>query len=266
MAAIFIVALIDIAHTESAARNATFEPRLEEILNLKEDFQARAWLYALAQIVVIVAAIWVAMRADGRERWRRDFVDLGIFGVCVGLVTVIYANAKNWGGPGAQIEPSAGALFAPTLVALTIAAAGGIVSRLAGWGRPTRTAPVGGPPSAATGSPPPAAAGGPPTAGVGASPLSKLPWPALAALAFTGLTVLLAWIFMGPQPSCGGGDTSEAPGWTDAVAKLAFGTTVAALLFGFVSLAMRRWFVALISFVVNPSALILMAGSTCAFY
>jgi len=84
---------------------------------------------------------------------------------------------------------------------------------------------------------------------------------AFAALAFTGLTLLLAWIFAGQQSgSCD--VPNNPPAWTIPLGWLAVIAACAAGLCALLGLAGRRWFVALLCFVVNPAALIFMVLST----
>lgn len=90
---------------------------------------------------------------------------------------------------------------------------------------------------------------------------------ALGGLAFTGATILLAWVFAAQQPSCGGSfDEPRAPGWTGVVGWCAVATALGGVLLGLVGLTVRRWFVALVCVVVNPATLLFMVASTCAFY
>src|SRR6266511_3967528 len=91
--------------------------------------------------------------------------------------------------------------------------------------------------------------------------LGRLRRVALAALFCTGLTVVLAWAFAAPQNgSCD--MPSSAPAWTTAFAWAAVATAAAAGVLALIGLAARRWFIALLCFVVNPAALIYMLLST----
>jgi hypothetical protein len=87
---------------------------------------------------------------------------------------------------------------------------------------------------------------------------------ARGAFGFTLTTVLLAWVYAGPQDSsCDGG--ASAPAWTGPVGWLAVISAIAAVVLGLTGLAARRWFVALICLIVNPVALLYMVASTGAF-
>jgi hypothetical protein len=91
-------------------------------------------------------------------------------------------------------------------------------------------------------------------------------WFTIAALSLTGATVVLALIFMGPQPACGGSETSGAPAWTDTLGAAAGVTAIGGIAAGIAALLLRRWVVAMISLFTNPVAVGLMVASTCAFY
>jgi hypothetical protein len=94
-----------------------------------------------------------------------------------------------------------------------------------------------------------------------------MPRIAIVALGLTVLTVILAFVYAGPQPDCGGAtDQPDAPGWTGTVAVLAMISGLAAVVSGLAALGKRRWVVAAVSVVVNPLTLLAMIASSCAFY
>src|SRR6266545_2054734 len=87
------------------------------------------------------------------------------------------------------------------------------------------------------------------------------PRGAVAALVATAGTVVLAYAYAAQQDgSC---DTpSSDTAWTSFLTWAALVTAITAVVLGLTGLAARRWFVALISLVVNPGALLYMALSS----
>jgi len=233
--AVLVIARIDLRHTEGQvppfpAQGQSTLPRYEEIQRLDRDFDRRAWLYGGAAAVAMGIATAVAL-ARGRtlEEQRRVFGEAGVAGVVLGLVGVglLWRLRSN-------IDPPTGAVFAPCLMLLAVAALGGGAARLQ---RP--------PPAEREERPAP----------------QGLKRVAVAAIACTALTVLLAWVFAAPQNgSCD--VPSSAPAWTTPVAWTTVISAIAAVILGLTGLAARRWFVALMCIVVNPAALLYMVLST----
>jgi hypothetical protein len=220
-------------------RNAIFEQRRVEGLRLESGFEGRSWLYAIA-IVAAVAALVVATLRDAVDDAQRArvFSNLGMAGVAFGIVVSVLLSVE----PDDLIDAPARQAYLPSIAMLAAAAIGTVVIRLR--------------------SPAEAAAGAAPPAWIA----TVAPWLAAAAIGLTGLTVVLVFVFAGPQPECGSGDPEEAPGWTDLVGGAAVVTAALAVAVGFAAFLARRWIAALIAFVVNPFALLLMIASTCAFY
>jgi hypothetical protein len=226
------------------ARNAKFGPRLEEMRRLDHDFGGRAWIYAIAATAAMVGAAIAAVGRHGSpEEQRREFSHVGVVGVTLGLAAVaIYVLT------GREIKPPAEALFLPCLALVVFAAVGGSVTRLGAAGRGGPTPELDDTPSA--------------------RPQEDRAEPSrfgrqvvIAALGCTALTVLLAWAYAGGQS--GDCDVPNDPSaWTTAVGWVAVITACAAGLCAFGCLAVGRWFVALICFVVSPAALIYMLLST----
>jgi hypothetical protein len=89
-------------------------------------------------------------------------------------------------------------------------------------------------------------------------------WLAIAALALTVLTCLLAFVFVVAQPGC---DTNGSPpGWTNPIDSIAAVTAIGGMAAGVGTLILRHWIAALISLVMCPVALLFVLASTCAFY
>src|SRR5262245_53401223 len=99
IAAILIVAGIDLAHTESrlpevtsasceARDNACFNAATRERLDrelaaepLEDQYGSRSWLYAFAILAIAAVATANALRKRPRREWPRVFSNLGVNGV-----------------------------------------------------------------------------------------------------------------------------------------------------------------------------------------
>jgi hypothetical protein len=225
--AVLVIARIDQRHTEGQVPPF---PNYEQTQRLDRDFDRRAWLYGGVAAVAMGIATAVALaRSPTLEGQRRVFGEAGVAGVMLGLAGVgLFWRLHS------NIDPPTGAVFAPCLMLMAVAALGGGAARLQ--------------------RPPPAEREAP------AEP-QGLKRVAVAAIACTALTVLLAWVFAAPQNgSCD--VPSSAPAWTTPVAWAAVTSAVAAIILGLTGLAARRWFVALICIVLNPAALLYMILST----
>jgi hypothetical protein len=225
--AVLVIARIDQRHTEGQVPPF---PNYEQTQRLDRDFDRRAWLYGGVAAVAMGIATAVALaRSPTLEGQRRVFGEAGVAGVVLGLAGVgLFWRLHS------NIDPPTGAVFAPCLMLLAVAALGGGAARLQ--------------------RPPPAEREEP-------AESQGLKRVAVAAIACTALTVLLAWVFAAPQNgSCD--VPSSAPAWTTPVAWAAVTSAVAAIILGLTGLAARRWFVALICIVLNPAALLYMILST----
>jgi hypothetical protein len=232
---VLVIGRIDLRHTENQippfpAQGESTLPRYEEIQRLDDDFDRRAWLYGGAAAVAMGVATAVALaRSSTLAEQRRVFGEAGVAGVLLGLAGVVLLWTLR-----SNIDPPVGAVFAPGLMLLAVAALGGGAARLQG---PPSTEPVQAPEG------------------------QGLKRVAIAAISCTALTVILAWAFAGPQDgSCD--SASSAPAWTTPLAWAAVITAIAAVILGLAGLAARRWFVALVCIVVNPAALLYMLLST----
>lgn len=233
--AVLVIGRIDLRHTESQVppfppQGQSALPRYEEIKRLDEDFDRRAWLYGGVAAVAMGIATAVALaRSPTLEGQRRVFSEAGVAGVVLGLVGVVLLWRLR-----SNIEPPPGAVFAPCLMLLAVAAVGGGVARIQ---RP------------------------PPVERLETHEDRGLKRVAVAALVATAGTVVLAYAYAAQQDgSC---DTpSSDTAWTSFLTWAAIVTAITAVVLGLTGLAARRWFVALISLVVNPGALIYMALSS----
>jgi DNA-binding transcriptional regulator of glucitol operon len=237
------------------ARNAEIDERRREAMALEEQFEARAWLYAFAIIAAIAVAAAVSLRFRRQIDWPRLFTNLGIAGVWSGIGATVILVLTN---DQVVSVPSAPA-YAPAVVMIAAAAVGTLAARTQDW---DETDPV---TEARAGA---AALGKRALGGLGYRPSfdTVARWLSIGAFAFTGLTVILAIVFIGPQPGCGGSNTGGGPGWTDTVGAIAAITAIGAIASGVGALLLRRWLPSLVSLVVNPFAFLFMVASTCAFY
>jgi hypothetical protein len=235
--AVLVIGRIDLTHTENQIppfppQGESTLPRYEEIQRLDHDFDRRAWAYGGVAAVAMGIATAVALRRSSTlEQQRRVFSEAGVAGVVLGLAGV----AVLWTLHG--IEPPLGAVFAPCLMLLAVAALGGGVARLQ--------------------RPPPAERGEEPEG-------RGLKGVAVAALLCTAATIVFAYAYASQQDaSCDSPPTGTV--WTSLAGWAAIATTIVAIVFGLTGLAARRWFVALICLVVNPAALLYMLLSRGAF-
>lgn len=233
--AVLVIGRIDLRHTEGRIppfppQGQSTLPRYEEIRRLDDDFDRRAWLYGGVAAVAMGIATAVALaRAPTLADQRRVFSEAGVAGVVLGLVGVVLLWRLR-----SNIEPPPGAVFAPCLMLLAVAALGGGAARLQ---RP------------------------PPVERVETQDDRGLKRIAVAALLLTATTVVFAYAYAAQQDgSC---DTpSSDTAWTSFLTWAAILTAIAAVVLGLTGLAARRWFVALITVVVNPGAVLYMALSS----
>lgn len=226
-------------------RNAMISDRLETILRLEEDYARRAWIYAAGVVVALAVALTAALGGRPRAERRYLLTGLGAAGVWLAVVMTVLLVI----GSSTTVSAPWAAAYASSAAMWLSAATGVVLLRGASprSGAPTR--PDG------------------PLAGLRAALTAAAPTLARGALAATALTVLAAAVFASPQPDCGAGDSgASVPGWTDGVAAVAVSSAIAAGTLALLALVARRWVTALISLGLNPSALLFMVASTCAFY
>ena len=227
------VGAVDQRHAAGKVPSGFSLERYNRIQQLDASFERRAWIYA-AVVALAMAAATVAtlMRTKTLADRRRAFGQAGVAGVVLGLFGLVLLWQVH-----SAIEPKLASVLAPSALLFAIAGIGGAVSRV-------QRAPPGEPPA----------------------PERRLGRVAVAALACTATTVVCAIAFAAPQDSSCSGNATPAPEWTDTVALLGWLSGGAALVLALVGLAARRWFVALVCFVVNPAALfyaILSTGVAC---
>lgn len=272
---ILLVAAVDLAHTESrlppggsqacdTGLASCFNTDLSEQLArdraadpLQRQYNSRAWLYSFGILAAIAIATAYGLRSNPRMRWPRIFTNLGVIGVWVGIGVVILLLATD----GSSVKPPpAQALLLP--VALVFAAAvGTLMARSEGWAEQSqmdgvrdRVLQIG---RIAV------------HVGTGGqarrSRLDQLArWFSIIAVALTVVTCVAALTVGLAQPACGTG--LGPPGWTNVFAAIAAVASIAAMAAGVGALILRRWAVALVSFVASPVAVLLLLASTCAFY
>jgi hypothetical protein len=280
---ILAIAAVDFAHTQSRvpavppancgsnascndARNAEISDRVGEISLLEDQFRSRAWLYSFGVIAAIAVATAVGLRTRRRKDRPRVVNNLGVTGVWTGIAVtalLFVTDDDVVALPGAP-------LYAPSLAMLAAAAVGAVLGRTQDWAEtdPLSEARHGlkslGKRAFGEVSSRSPDAFGQPASGPRREAAAR--WFTIVALSLTGATIVLALIFMGPQPSCGGSETNGAPAWADTVGAAAGVTAIGAIAAGVGALLLRRWVVAAISLAVNPIAIGLMIASTCAFY
>lgn len=271
---ILIVAAADLAHTESRLPDfpsrdcqpdaaACFNAQLSEGVAreraaepLQREYDSRAWLYAFAILAIAAVATAWSMRTSPRTEWLRIFTNLGVIGVWLGIGVIVVLVSTD----GNAVAPSAAPMLMLPVVLLVAAAAGTLIGRSEGWAVQSqsdelreRVLQVG------------KLAIHIWTAGQAKrSRMEELArWLASAALALTGVTCVLALIFVLAQPGCsqGGGP----PHWTDPIDAVTAVAAIAGMAAGVGALILRRWIAALISLVGCPVALLLVLVSTCAF-
>ena len=222
------------------ARNREFVGWNERKAALEGDHGRRAWVYSVALLAAALGLTAVALqRCSAPSERRRIFANIGVGGVALGLI----APGLIWVADSTAIEPAVLPAYFPSVILLAVAAAGGTITR---FRTGKRREPAEGRSERSW-----------------KRRLRRVP---LAGLGLTAVTLVLARIFIEQQPSCGGSETEVAPGWTDYVLWSALATSVGAAAFGVLGLLVRRWFIALVCFTVNPVVLFVMAASTCAFY
>jgi hypothetical protein len=231
------------------ARNAQLAQRLDERLRLEDEYEVRAWIYALGVVVAVAAAIAAKMRGRPRERWSDVLTALGVAGVWLAIVVTGLLLLSS----SMTVEAAWTPAYFPSLVMCASAGLGLGVLRLRGW--ETEDKPGASTPSEMR------------LAGLRRGLQTAAPKLALGALALTGATVVLALAFALPQPDCSAGEPGDTvPTWADAVGVAALASAVAAGALALSALLALRWIAALVSLVANPSALLFMVASTCAFY
>jgi hypothetical protein len=272
---IVIVAGVDLAHTESRlpdvspracdpGASSCFNAQLSEQLArdraadpLQGRYDSRAWLYAFAILATVAVTVAYRLRTTARPQWPRVFSDLGVAGVWLGLAAVVLLVITD----GDAVKPPPGPALLLPVVLLVAAVAGTLVGRSEGWAERNQMDGVRervihiGKFALHVG-----------TAGQAKrSRLEELArWLSTAALALTGATCVLAFVFVVAQPGC---DTSGSPpGWTNPIDSIAAVTAIAGVAAGIGTLILRRWIAALISLVACPVALLFVLASTCAFY
>jgi hypothetical protein len=227
---VLYIGAIDQRHTAGKLSGQALSlERYHRIQQLDQDFERRAWVYAgVAAIALALATVVALAQAKTLADQRRVFGEAGVAGIVVGLFAVVLRwQVHSW------IEPSTASVLAPSALLLAIAGVGGTISRV-------QRAPPGEP----------------------ATPERRLGRVALAALLCTAATVVCAIAFAAPQDSSCSGNATPAPGWVQLVGTIGWITGAAALILALAGLTARRWFVALVCFVVNPAALLYAIFST----
>ena len=230
---IVYVGAIDQRHTAAKVPTTYSLQAFHRRQQLDNDFERRAWIYTgAAGIAMALAAAAALAQAKTLADQRRVFGQTGVAGIVIGLFGLLLLWQVH-----SFIEPTTASMFAPAGLLLAIAGLGGMISRL-------QRAPPGEP----------------------AAPEGRLRGVAIAALGCTAVAVVCAIAFAAPQDSSCSGNAQPAPDWTHPVGTLGWLAGLTALILSLVGLAARRWFVALVCFVVNPAAFLyalLSSGAAC---
>jgi lysylphosphatidylglycerol synthetase-like protein (DUF2156 family) len=231
--------------------------RQREAEPLQDQYNSRAWFYALAILATVAVAVAYSLKSRARGEWLQVFANVGVAGVWAGIAVIVLLVVAGEASIRIRAAP---ALTIP--VVLAGAAIGTLTGRSEGWAEESRvdgvrervislgTLPL----CVGTG---------------GAARRSRIEqlggWMSLAAIGLTVVTAVLAVAFVLPQPECPYAD-ERPPGWTNPIDSAAAVTGVLALAAGITALVLRRWIAALVSLVTNPIALLAILASTCAFY
>lgn len=230
---VVFVAAIDQRHTAAKVPTQFSFEHYRRIEELDSAFERRAWIYAgLAALSMSLAAAAAVAQAKTVADRRRVFAEVGVAGIVLALFGIVLRWQVH-----SPIEPTTAAVLAPSAVLLAIAGVGGTITRI-------QRAPPGEP----------------------SGPGRKLRGVAIAALTCTAITVVCALAYGIPQSNDCSGNAPPAPAWTDEVASVGYITGLAAVVLAFVGLSGRRWFVALVCFVVNPAAFfyaLVSSGAGC---
>ena len=236
---------------EEIARQREAEP-------LQDQYNSRAWFYALAILATVAVAVAYSLKSRVRGEWLQVFANVGVAGVWAGIAVIVLLVVAG----EASIRIRAAPALTIPVVLLAGATIGTLIGRSEGWAVESRVDRVrervisldklalcvgrG-----------------------GAARRSRIEqlggWMSLAAIGLTVVTAVLAVAFVLPQPECPYADESP-PGWTNPIDSAAAVTGVLAIAAGITALVLRRWIAALISLVANPIALLAILASTCAFY
>ncbi len=274
-AALFIVAAVDLAHTESRLPDfhtpacrpneaSCFNAQLSEGVAedraadpLQRQYGSRAWVYGFAILATIALGTAWSLRTNPRTQWLRIFTNLGVIGVWLGIGVVVVLVTTD----GNAVTPPAAPLLMLPVVLLVTAAVGTLIGRSEGWAEEGQADAIRervvhiGKLAIHIG-----------TAGQAKrSRLEELGrWLAMTALGLTAVTCIFALAFVVSQPDCstGGGP----PSWTSPIDSIAAVAAIGGMAAGIGGLILRRWIAALISLITCPVALLFVLASTCVFY
>lgn len=117
----------------SEDRNGEVAERLDRILELEDDFGARAWLYDTIALASVLIATAVAFTRTPHTARRELFTDLGVGGVAWMILGAIVLLV----GSDATVAAPAKPVFYPGIAVLAVAGAGTAFTR-----RPAREPPT----------------------------------------------------------------------------------------------------------------------------
>lgn len=236
--------------SEQLARDRAAEP-------LQDQYDSRAWLYAFAILAIVALTVAYRLYSTRRRDWMRQFTNLGVTGVWLGIGAVVLLVATD----GKSVAPPPAPLLMLPVVLLVAAAAGTLTGRSEGWAEVSQVDGVmdlfvqAGKRAIDVG-----------TAGqLRRSRLNELAgWLTLVTIGLTSLTCLFAFVFVLAQPGCDA--SASPPDWTNPIDSVAAVSAIGGMAAAVGALLLRRWIVALIGLLVCPIAVLFVLASTCAFY
>jgi hypothetical protein len=236
--------------SEQLARDRAAEP-------LQDQYDSRAWLYAFAILAIVALTVAYRLYSTRRRDWMRQFTNLGVTGVWLGIGAVVFLVATD----GKSVAPPPAPLLMLPVVLLVAAAAGTLTGRSEGWAEVSQVDGVmdlfvqAGKRAIDVG-----------TAGqLRRSRLNELAgWLTLVTIGLTSLTCLFAFVFVLAQPGCDA--SASPPDWTNPIDSVAAVSAIGGMAAAVGALLLRRWIVALIGLLVCPIAVLFVLASTCAFY
>jgi hypothetical protein len=204
-----------------AQRSQQFEDRLNRAIELENDLEVRAWVYAAVAFLAALAGAAATLRRNPPDRHREVFTDLGVGSVLWLLAGFALGLLTSHDLIDAPSKP----VFYPAIALAVIAGAGTFFTRR---------------------SPAEDAADRDPTAG------PAVRWFGYGA---TVAAVALAWIGASTRPDpC---TETGADQGIEALVGLSLLAAVIAVVFGLASLFQRRWIGALVMLLVGPFAALL---------
>jgi hypothetical protein len=207
--------------------NSAFTDRLDRIFELEDGLETRAWLYASAAFLAMLASLAIATR--GATRSRERYTDIGVFGVAWLVVALVIALI----GSEATLAVPTAPLFGLGVALVVVAGLGTLAT---------------------------------PPARMRAAHPSPPFWSSIPVVIWFGLGLSMLAIIVAAVASTGRGDPcfDPEPGWFDAALGVAAAAAFGAAVCGIVALTQRRWIAAILLIAAAPFVVLLAAfASAC---